>query len=59
MSPEQQTELDKWIGEQNSALNDAEAALRRCRFAEQMMDRILNEAGVVLPGRPERHLYSV
>lgn len=53
MTPE--GELEKWVGIKQEAINEAEAALRKARFAEQVIDRLLIEADVVVVP----HLYIV
>lgn len=53
MTPE--SELEKWVGIKQEAINESEVALRRARFAEQVIDRLLVEADVVVVP----HLYVV
>lgn len=55
MELSQQAELDKWLTRQNDGILEAEAAMRKVRFAEQMVERILNEEGFE-PPNDERHL---
>lgn len=58
MRLEQRAEIDKWLEVQNQGILEAENAMRKVRFAEQMVDRLLGEAGVELePAMP--YLYLV
>jgi hypothetical protein len=45
-----QIELVKWIERKKTAVDEADAALKRARFCEQMIQRLLGEAGLEIPG---------
>ena len=42
-------QIDEWLVKQNEALQEAEKALQRARFAERNIDRLLAAAGLDKP----------
>jgi hypothetical protein len=56
MELSRQAEVDKWLDTQNQGLLEAEAAMRKVRFAEQMLDRILSDEGFIPPEGPQLYL---